>query len=58
MQLLFGINQTIYKDIFLTSIGQVKAQYSVTVQMLVIELDQCFANSKLMNAFNIMYPEF
>jgi hypothetical protein len=50
-----SIDHNIYKDIFLTSIGQVKTQYFATTNMLVTKLDQHFANSKLMNALGIVY---
>jgi hypothetical protein len=47
-----------YKDIFLTSIGQMKTQCFAIINILVIKLDQHFANSKLMNALGIVYPQF
>ncbi len=53
-----GIDQNVYKDIFLTSIGQMKTQCFVIASMLVTKLDWHFANSNLMNAFGILYPQF
>jgi hypothetical protein len=37
---------------------QMRGQYSTTIDMLIIELDQQFMNSELMNAIGIMYPQF
>ncbi len=53
---LIGAKQPICKAIFETSIMQMKGQCFVVANMLIIKLDRHFVDSKLMNAFNIVYP--
>jgi hypothetical protein len=55
--LLIGANQPICKAIFETSIMQMKGQCFTVSNMLVTELDQCFVDYNLMNAFDIVYPQ-
>ncbi len=53
---LIGVKQPICKAIFETSIMQMKGQCFDVANMLITKLDQHFVDSKLMNAFNIVYP--
>ncbi len=55
--LLIRANQPICKAIFETSIMQVRGQCFVVISMLVTELDWHFVDSKLVNAFDIVYPQ-
>jgi hypothetical protein len=43
---------------FLVSIAQVKVQCFVTSDMLISKLNRCFVDFKLMNALDIVYPQF
>jgi hypothetical protein len=52
------VNQLVCEDVFLTSIAQVKCQCVIVAKMFVTELERCFVDSKLMNAFGIVYHQF
>jgi hypothetical protein len=50
--------KSICKSIFEISIMQVRGSCFVAVNMLINELDRHFVDFKLMNALNIVYPQF
>jgi len=46
------------KNVFVGAFGQVKGQCFNATKMFVGKLEMCFPNCELMNALNIMYPQF
>jgi hypothetical protein len=52
------VNQLLCKNVFVGAIGQVKGKCSNVIEMFVGKLEMCFPNCELMNALNIMYPQF
>jgi hypothetical protein len=46
---IVGVNQLVCKDNFKASIRQMKAQYSIVVDMFIIELDKQFVHFELIN---------
>ncbi len=46
------VNQLVCKDVFLTSIAQVKTQCFMTIEKLITKLDRCFMDFELMNPWH------
>jgi carbonic anhydrase/acetyltransferase-like protein (isoleucine patch superfamily) len=47
-----GANQLVCKDVFLTSIAQVKTQCFIAIEKFITKLDRCFVDFELMNPWH------
>jgi len=52
------VNQLVCINVFVGVVREVKGQCSNATKMFVGKLEMCFPNCELMNALNIMYPQF
>jgi hypothetical protein len=46
------VDQLVCKDVFLTSIAQVKTQCFIAIEKLITKLDRCFMDFELMNPWH------